>query len=316
MSSAKTVRQILPPLLAHGLALGLILASVAGETRLRLPFDVLPGAVYLALLSLPAFAEKSGAFGDGADAQLGAYLGPAYTARSSLNFVQPGGTDMTLGDIAWEGKPFRLPPYYGYRAIYWPSDRYGVMLDFTHVKAVAIKDRPGQQSGFKDGDHVPAQAPVSATLKRLEFTHGYNLLTLNALRRASMRGPNLIPYVGVGLGVAILHVEVQRADKPQSTRTYEYQITGPALQLLGGMEWRFGRRLSLFVQADLRHDSWRSRRRRQGHHPSLHASSTGRDRRASSRADGTRSVTTRRLRASARAAPASKGRQCPLGRLR
>ena len=92
MSSAKTVRQTLPPLLAHGLALGLVLASVAGETRLRLPFDVLPGAVYQALLSLPAFADKSDATGDGADAQFGAYLGPAYTARSSLNFVQPDGT--------------------------------------------------------------------------------------------------------------------------------------------------------------------------------------------------------------------------------
>ena len=249
MSSAKSVRRTLPPLLAHGLALGLVLASVAGETRLRLPFDVLPGAVYLALFSLPALSERSDA--SGADAQLGAYLGPAYTSRSSLNLVQPGGTDMTFGDIAWEGKPFRPPPYYGYRAICWLSDRYGVMLDFTHIKAIAIKNRPGQQSGFKDGDHVPTQAPVSATLKRLEFTHGYNLLTLNALRRASMRAPNLMPYAGVGLGVAIPHVEVQRADKPQSTRTYEYQITGPALQLLGGIEWRLGRRLSLFVEYKL-----------------------------------------------------------------
>ena len=249
MSSAKTVRHALSPLLANGFAVGLVLASVAGETRLRLPFDVLPGAVYLALFSLPALSERSDA--SGADAQLGAYLGPAYTARSSVNLVQPGGTDMTFSDVAWEGKPFRPPPYYGYRGIYWPSDRYGVMLDFTHIKAVAIKDRPGQQSGFKDGDHVPALAPVSDTLKRLEFTHGYNLLTLNALRRASMRGPNLIPYAGVGLGVAIPHVEVQRPDKPQSARTDEYQITGPALQLLGGIEWRFGRRLSLFVEYKL-----------------------------------------------------------------
>lgn len=251
MSSAKTVRHALSPLLANGFAVGLVLASVAGETRFRLPFDVLPGAVYVALLSLPAFAEKSDASGDGADVQLGAYLGPAYTARSSVNLVQPGGTDMTFSDVAWEGKPFRPPPYYGYRGIYWPSDRYGVMLDFTHIKAVAIKDRPGQQSGFKDGDHVPPQAPVSDTLKRLEFTHGYNLLTLNVLRRGASRGPNLIPYAGVGLGVAIPHVEVERADAPQSARTFEYQITGPALQLLGGIEWRFGRRLSLFVEYKL-----------------------------------------------------------------
>lgn len=251
MSFARSARQPVSALLANGLALVAIVTALAGEMRLRLPFDVLPGAVYLALLSLPALSEKSRGSGEGADAQIGAYLGPAHTSESSLNLVQPGGTDMTFHDIAWEGKPFRPPPYYGYRAIYWPSDRYGVMIDFTHIKAIAMKDRQVPQTGFKDGDQVPAQAPVSATLKRLEFTHGYNLLTLNALRRAAWRGPNLIPYAGVGLGVAIPHVEVQRADKPQSARTDEYQITGPALQLLGGVEWRFGKRLALFVEYKL-----------------------------------------------------------------
>jgi hypothetical protein len=236
------------------LTTGLLLAGTAtlgGEIRLRLPFDIFPGAAYLALLSFPAIWREVAGGEEGGDLQLGAYGGPAYTGESELNLVQPGGTDMTFRDIAWEGKPFRRPPYYGYRAIYWPSDRYGVMLDFTHIKAIAIKDRPVQQSGFKDGDHVPPQAPVSATLKRLEFTHGYNLLTLNLLRRGVSREPSLIPYAGLGLGVAIPHVEVHRADKPQSARTFEYQITGPALQLLGGIEWRFGRRLSLFVEYKL-----------------------------------------------------------------
>ena len=237
--------------LTTGLLLAATMATLGGEVRLRLPFDIFPGAAYLALLSLPAFAERSDRSDGETDAQLGVYFGPAYTGESDLNLVQPGGTDMTFRNIGWEGKPFRRPPYYGYRAIYWPGGRYGVMLDFTHIKAIAIKDRPVQQSGFKDGDHVPSPAPVSATLKRLEFTHGYNLLTLNALRRGAPRGPNLIPYVGLGLGVAIPHVEVQRTDPPQSARTDEYQITGPALQVLGGIEWRFGRRLSLFVEYKL-----------------------------------------------------------------
>jgi hypothetical protein len=237
--------------LTTGLLLAATMVTLAGEIRLRLPFDIFPGAAYLALLSFPAIWREAGRGDDGADLQLGVYGGPAYTGASDLNLVQPGGTDMTFRDVAWEGKPFRRPPYYGYRAIYWPSDRYGVMLDFTHIKAIAIKDRPVQQSGFKDGDHVPPQAPVSATLKRLEFTHGYNLLTLNALRRGAPRGPNLIPYAGLGLGVATPHVEVQRTDPPQSARTDEYQITGPALQALGGIEWRFGRRLSLFVEFKL-----------------------------------------------------------------
>jgi lipid A oxidase len=237
--------------LTTGLLLAATMATLGGEIRLRLPFDILPGAAYLALLSFPAIWREAGRGDDGADLQLGAYGGTAYTGESDLNLVQPGGTDMTFRNIAWEGRPFRRPPYYGYRAIYWPSDRYGVMLDFTHIKAIANKDRPVQQSGFKDGDHVPPQAPVSATLKRLEFTHGYNLLTLNALRRGALRGPNLIAYAGLGLGVAIPHVEVERADKSRSDRTFEYQITGPALQLLGGIERRFGRRLSLFVEYKL-----------------------------------------------------------------
>ena len=180
-----------PISLTTGLLLAATMATLGGEIRLRLPFDIFPGAAYLALLSLPAFAERSDRPDVETDAQLGVYLGPAYTSESDLNLAQPGGTDMTFRDIAWEGKPFRRPPYYGYRAIYRPSDRYGVMLDFTHIKAIAIKDRPVQQSGFKDGDHVPPQAPVSATLKRLEFTHGYNLLTLNALRRGAPRGRRL-----------------------------------------------------------------------------------------------------------------------------
>jgi hypothetical protein len=174
------------------------------------------------------------------------------TARSSLNLVQHGGTDLTFGDIAWEGKPFRPPIYYGYRAIYWlPNTRFGLMGDFTHIKAIAVKERLVEQSGLRDGVPVPATEPLSATLKRLEFTHGYNLFTVNVLRRGMPRDYHLIPYVGAGLGVAIPHVEVQRVGAPQSARTDEYQITGPALQLLGGIEWRFGRRLSLFVEYKL-----------------------------------------------------------------
>ena len=184
--------------LTNGLRSAATMATLGGEIRLRLPFDIFPGAAYLALLSLPAFAERSDRSDGETDAQLGVYLGPAYTSASDLNLAQPGGTDMTFRDIAWEGKPFRRPPYYGYRAIYRPSGRYGVMLDFTHIKAIAIKDRPVQQSGFKEGDHVPPQAPVSATLKRLEFTHGYNLLTLNALRRGAPRGPKPDPLCWIG----------------------------------------------------------------------------------------------------------------------
>ena len=98
--------------LTTGLLLAATMATLDGEIRLRLPFDIFPGAAYLALLSLPAFAERSDRPDGETDAQLGVYLGPAYTSESDLNLAQPGGTDMTFRDIAWEGKPpavLRLP---------------------------------------------------------------------------------------------------------------------------------------------------------------------------------------------------------------
>jgi hypothetical protein len=45
--------------LTTGLLLAATMATLGGEIRLRLPFDIFPGAAYLALLSLPAFAERS-----------------------------------------------------------------------------------------------------------------------------------------------------------------------------------------------------------------------------------------------------------------
>jgi hypothetical protein len=252
MRSAESPSRRPPISLTTGLLLAATLAALGGETSLRLPFDIFPGAAYLALLRFPAMWREDSGTDAGADLQFGVYGGPAYTARSAFNLAQPGGTDMRLDNIAWEGRPFRPPPYYGLRAIYWlPATRLGLMGDFTHIKAVAIKDRPVDQSGRRDGVPVLSHESLSATFARLEFTHGYNLFTVNLVGRGALRGGALVPYAGVGLGVAYPHVEVQRAGAPQSTRTYTYQVAGPAMQVLGGIEWRFGRRLSLFVEYKL-----------------------------------------------------------------
>jgi hypothetical protein len=233
-----------PPLarLASGITFAVLAALLIPQAKLRLPFDVLPGGVYVALLGLPMLWRYGGEADSGADLQVAAYGGTNYTMRSRLHLTQPGGTDLRFKDIAWEGQPFRAPPYYGLRAIYWlPASRLGIMGDFTHIKARALRGDAVEQSGQRDGSTVPPQQPLSATFKRLEFTHGYNLLTLNLVRRADGGRTRFIPYAGAGLGVAYPHVEVQRAGAPDATRTYAYQILGPALQLLGGIEWRFGR---------------------------------------------------------------------------
>ena len=47
--------------LTTGLLFAATMATLGGEIRLRLPFDIFPGAAYLALLSFPAvWRERSG----------------------------------------------------------------------------------------------------------------------------------------------------------------------------------------------------------------------------------------------------------------
>ncbi len=228
------------------------LASSQAGKRLTLPFDILPGAAYLALLGAPMLVRDGEGSEPGHDIQLGAYLGPAYTARSGLRLLQPGGTNLRFESIPWIGEPFEAPPYYGYRAIYWlPTGTVGLMGDFTHIKAIADRDRNVRQSGFRDGSRVPAAERLDATFRRLEFTHGYNLITFNVLRRGTPRGPWLVPYAGAGFGIAYPHIEMQREGAPRESRTFEYQIAGPAAQVLVGIEWRFAPRLSLFVEYKL-----------------------------------------------------------------
>ena len=252
MRSVPRARLPSPIPLAISAVLAAAVSLPVNEARPRLPFEVFPGAVYLAVLGAPILSRQPGEPDRAPDLQLAAYGGPAYTTRSGLRLTQPGGTDLKIGDVAWRGQPFRAPPYYGLRAIYWlPGSSLGVMGDFTHIKAIAVNRSPVGQSGTRDGMPVPAQEPLSATFQRLEFTHGYNLFTINLVRRGSPRKTGLIPYAGVGLGLAYPHVEVQRANAPRGSRTYEYQIAGPAVQVLGGIEWRFGRRLSLFVEYKL-----------------------------------------------------------------
>jgi lipid A oxidase len=243
-------------LFAETLILGCaVLASAGHRTQtvlLPLPFDVYPGGAYLALLALPALFGSDGGGKDGPDVQFAAYAGPSVTMGGTVELSQPGGTVMRFDGVAWDGEPFKGPIYYGYRGFLWPGNaRTGVMADFTHIKAMARLDSEVDQSGMRDGETVPPREKLSVTFRKLEFTHGYNFLTLNLVRRAAADGRTLVPYVGAGAGIALPHVEVLRQGRKRNTRTSEYQIAFPAVQVLGGVEWRVFPRFSLFVEYKL-----------------------------------------------------------------
>lgn len=228
------------------------------------------GAAGLAAL-LP-FAQAAGP-GDGAassasgkqaaaaghEIQIGAYGGYNHTRPSQVHMVQPGGTDLTFEDVKWMGESLKTEPYWGVRTTYWSPQlrQLGFMFDYTHAKATAIKTQQLKQSGMRDGEPVPPTEPFAATFRKLEFTHGLNFFTLNALYRTRALHSRIAPYVGIGIGLSVPHVDTNRAGAALEKRTYSHQITGLAFQALGGIEWRLHRsgRASAFTEYKLTYTS-------------------------------------------------------------
>jgi lipid A oxidase len=167
------------------------------------------------------------------------YGGVPYTYPSDVVFKKNGLHDFTVHDVAWDGKPFNNPIYYGARFVGYGGGRFGAMLDFTHSKALARLDEDKTFTGTLNGAPAPERATLRDIFKKLEASHGHNMLTLNGLLRLPAFGLKLQPYVGLGAGVTLPHAEIGFAAAEK--RTYEYQMAGPVGQAVFGIEIRTAR---------------------------------------------------------------------------
>lgn len=175
--------------------------------RLLIPF------LFLLASAVPAAAEW----------EVSVYSGFQSAPHSDVS-GDVNGADFDF-NAGWDGKPFEAPPYYGFRATWWQNDRLGYALDFNHVKVYA-DDETLRDNGFD----------------RLEFTDGLNVLTMNVFYRWPRESSRFTPYVGAGLGVAIPHVDV----KVGGSKTFEYQLTGPAAQWVAGASYDLNDRWAVF----------------------------------------------------------------------
>ncbi|MET1045376.1 MAG: hypothetical protein ABWX70_01525 [Hyphomicrobium sp.] len=196
--------------------------------------------------SASAIPPVSTALHPGRETDFGAYLGAPYHYPSDFHFVKPGATDLTIKKIDWFTLPFENPLYYGVRIQRWfEGGRFGSMLDFTHSKVHApFDDQEFDMEGTVDGKPVPPKGKVRDYFKKLEWTHGHNMLTLNGLVRLPSIGI-FSPYLGAGAGLSFPHSEIFKKD--DASRTYEYQYTGPVGQALIGIELRL-RTGSVFIE--------------------------------------------------------------------
>ena len=192
------------------------------------------------------------------------YVAQPFYRRSDVQLVRPDGTDLTLRQLGWDGDALHPPIDGGVRAVSWRSGT-GLMLDFLHNKAIARLGKGAHGSrvakpvietvdatGTLAGQPAPPRILLTDLFERFEFTHGHNVLLLTPLLRLPSAIPGVRPYVGAGAGLAMPHVEVWAAGDPRERRTNEYQLAGPAAQLVAGFELRVGR-LACFVEYKL---SW------------------------------------------------------------
>lgn len=179
---------------------------------------------------------------------VGAYTGAPYTYPSTVRIGKEGSdTDVTVDPVEWYTDPFHNPIYYGARVARWfTGGRAGMMVDFIHSKALAELDKEASFSGQINGEPVPARARIRDVVKKMEFSHGHNMLLFNGLLRLPSIGTRLSPYVGAGAGVLLPHTELTLRDD-DDPRTYEYNYAGPAAQAIAGLEVRLAR-MSFFIE--------------------------------------------------------------------
>jgi lipid A oxidase len=184
------------------------------------------------------------------------YGGLAHTFAADVSLVQPGGTDLTFAGVSWTSESLESPPYYGLRLSYWlgRTARWGVAIDFTHAKMYADLEQSVAVSGRRAWAPVNGSERLGDTFSALSISHGHNLLTLNGMYRWFAKGerdPTLLGrlqfYGGLGLGIAIPHVETDI----DGVVTDQYQVSGPAFEGLGGLNFDITRHFMLFVEYQL-----------------------------------------------------------------
>ena len=192
----------------------------------------------LALGAPPAWAEF----------QIGGYGGWSESFDSDIHLSQPGGTNLTLNDVPWESKSFHPPPYWGVtrhllarqRSELGPHGRLQPRQGHRRPGRRGERHRvPGtaSSSGPRIGSATPSRSWSSPTASMRSFFGGsisLDVRSLDALCRCRRR--LRLPACG----------GAPRAWTAQSAHTFDYQVTGVAVEGLVGLEYHLTQRFSLF----------------------------------------------------------------------
>lgn len=151
----------------------------------------------------------------GAETYIAGYIGGARTLSSGVTLTRLDvPTRLTFDNVAFNGKSFESPIYYGYRVGYYFTKHIGLEGEFIHLKVQADLDPVLTVHGTLDGMPVQGQAPMRAYADQFEVSHGLNMVLANVvLRQGLVRGRDpkdapLALIVRAGAGPTIPRPEV------------------------------------------------------------------------------------------------------------
>lgn len=174
-----------------------------------------------------------------AEFNLSIFTGVALSQDSDLDLHQAGGTDLTFHNVSFKGRDFETPPFYGARLLYFlPNDsHWGIGAEFFHIKLYAQTGDTVHVTGTRAGLGVDDNEPLENTVQQFSLSHGLNYALADVVYRwqPGQRDEDFLghlqPYVGLGLGAVIPHVE----SEVNGNFHEEYQFHGPGVQALAGV---------------------------------------------------------------------------------
>ena len=188
-----------------------------------------------------------------AENYLGIYLGASKATQSDVRIIQPFlATDQTFYDVDWSTKSFEDPQYYGLRYTHYFDDMpyFGFMIDYTHDKIYGKLSNVVGVNGTNLGQPVNGFASLSTTFTGLSMSHGLNTVTVGPVARCFLWGDDpytsiVQPYIGIGVGAAIPHVEVQFVGQPIDE---SYRWGGIVVEGRAGVNVRVSEHCSIFAE--------------------------------------------------------------------
>jgi lipid A oxidase len=220
--------------------------GVSPASRRRLRALAAAAGVVLAAWATPASAQWA----------LDLRAGGTWIPESDLHVSAPGGTDLTLHDVAWDASS-SSSAWFGVALTRWssPTSRWGFGIDLSHALAVLDGDATVQAHGTEAGKPVDGPRIVGEVVPTYRLD-GFNLVTANAYARwfarpisaaAAEVRPPVSFYVGLGAGAAVPHVQASLG----GATTSEYQLAGPALRGMVGVDAPFDAHLSWLLEGTL-----------------------------------------------------------------